>query len=159
MSYLFHDTIGLIHLLAAILALITGTAVLAMKKGTYRHKKIGYFYAASMLGVNLTAFMIYRLFGGFGIFHIAALVSLLTLLGGMIPALLRRPKNWLSLHFVFMYWSVMGLYAAFVSEIATRVPESPFLGMVGIATGTVMFFAGGYYYWRKHRWENFTVED
>ena len=153
MNYLFHDSIGFVHLLSAITALITGTCILALKKGTQTHIRIGYIYAISMLIVNITAFMIYRLFGGFGIFHIAALVSLVTLLGGMIPALLRKPKStWLTLHFSFMYWSVMGLYAAFASEVLTRVPESPFFGMVGIATGFIMLAAGVYFYFGKHRW-------
>lgn len=156
MSYFFHDTIGLIHLLSACLALITGTMVLAMKKGTAKHKKAGYIYAVSMVVVVSTAFMIYRLFGGWGIFHWAALVSGVTLAGGMIPVILRKPKSdWLGLHFGFMYWSVMGLYAAFVSEVATRVPESPFLGMVGIGTGIVMTAGGIYFYFRKHKWERF----
>ena len=154
MNYFFHDSIGLVHLLSAIVALITGTSVLAIKKGTRTHIRIGYIYAISMLILNITAFMIYRLFDGFGIFHIAALVSLLTLLGGMIPVFLRKPESsWLILHFSFMYWSVMGLYAAFASEVLTRVPDSPFFGMVGIATGIIMLAAGVYFYFGKHRWE------
>lgn len=154
MSYFFHDTIGLIHLLSACLALITGTMVLAMKKGTDKHTKIGYVYAVSMVVVVSTAFMIYRLFGGWGIFHWAALVSGITLAGGMIPVILRKPKSdWLELHFSFMYWSVLGLYAAFASEVLTRVPDSPFFGMVGIATGVIMLIGGGYFYYKKNRWE------
>ena len=156
MSYFFHDTIGLIHLLSACLALITGTMVLAMKKGTDTHIKIGYAYAVSMVIVVATAFMIYRLFGRWGIFHWAALVSGATLAGGMIPVILRKPKgSWLGLHFSFMYWSVIGLYAAFVSEVVTRVPESPFFGMVGIGTGIVVTAGGIYFYFGKHKWESF----
>lgn len=152
-DYFVYSPTGLVHLIAATIALITGTLVLTKKKGTTKHKKIGYVYTISMLIVNITAFMIYRLFGGFGIFHIAALISLITLIGGMIPVLLRKPESWLTLHYSFMYWSVMGLYAAFVSEVLTRVPETPFFGMVGLATGVIMFAAGGYFYFGKHRWE------
>lgn len=133
-----HDTAGAVHLVAAVLSLVTGTAVLALPKGTRLHKKIGYLYAASMLVVCATSFMIYRLFGGFGVFHAAALVSLVTLAGGMIPALMRRPESWLSIHFSLMYWSVMGLYAAFFSEIVTRIPDTPFFGMLGLGTGMIM---------------------
>mgnify|MGYP006270489875 CR=1 FL=1 len=32
-----------------------------------------------------------------------------------------------------MYWSVVGLYAAFAAEILTRIPDTPFLNMVGLA--------------------------
>lgn len=154
MSYFFHDTIGLIHLLSACLALITGTMVLAMKKGTVNHKKVGYVYTVSMVLVVSTAFMIYRLFGGWGIFHWAAVVSGLTLLAGMIPVLLRKPdKNWLGFHLGFMYWSVMGLYMAFVSELMTRVPITPSFNMLGIVVGVVGIIAGSFFYYRKNKWE------
>lgn len=143
----------MIHLLASILALISGSLILAMKKGTGIHRKIGYVYAMAMTIVVATAFMIYRLFGGFGIFHIAAIVSGVTLAGGMIPAIRRKPKNWMVMHFSFMYWSVLGLYAAFVSEVLTRVPEQPFFNMVGIGTGIVMFIGGAWFYYRKTYWE------
>lgn len=39
--------------------------------------------------------MIYRLFGGFGIFHVFAIVSLLTLLAGMYPILTRKGKQYI----------------------------------------------------------------
>nr|WKN39191.1 DUF2306 domain-containing protein [Tunicatimonas sp. TK19036] len=142
MKNLVHDSLGAFHLMVAILALISGTLVLLMKKGTQRHKLVGYFYAFNMLLVNLTAFGIYRLWGGFGIFHIAAIIGLVTLLAGMIPVMIRKPRdNYMGWHFSFMYWSVIGLYAAFVSETLTRIPETPFFGMLGIATFGVMAVA------------------
>ena len=61
MNNLIGSAVGLIHLLAALLATITGTMVLFMKKGTKRHKKIGYVDVFSMLLLNATAFMTYRL--------------------------------------------------------------------------------------------------
>lgn len=154
MDTIIYSSTGWIHLIAATIALFTGTAVLALKKGTSLHIKIGYVYLVSMLIVNLTAFMIYRLFGGFGIFHIAALISLLTVLAGILPALLRKPENnWLGLHLGFMYWSVMGLYAAFAAEVLTRIPDTPFLGMVGYATGGIMLLGGIFFYWKQQNWE------
>lgn len=102
-----------------------------------------------MAVVCITSFMIYRLFGGFGIFHIAALVSIITLLGVMIPAFLRKPDGWVILHFSFIYWSVLGLYVAFLSEIVTRVPDTPFLGMLGIGTCIIMAVGGPCFYIKK----------
>ncbi|MBN2732018.1 MAG: hypothetical protein JXR26_06295 [Balneolaceae bacterium] len=153
MENIVHDWMGLIHLVASITALITGTMGLAMKKGTRMHIKIGYGYATSMVMVVVTAFMIYRLFGGWGIFHWAAVVSGITLAGGMVPAILRKPENWVVMHFSFMYWSVLGLYAAFLSEVLTRVPDQPFFNMVGIGTGVVMAIGGSWFYYRKDYWE------
>jgi len=154
MNLLFHDWIGGIHLFASVIALASGTQVLWMKKGTHLHRQIGYVYTASMLGVIITAFSIYRLFGGFGLFHILAIVSFVTLLSGMLPLMLKKPvKNYMSLHFSFMYWSVIGLYAAFVSEMLTRIPESPFFGMVGLATFAVMIIAQLFFFKYRKKWQ------
>ncbi|MFT5861799.1 MAG: FtsH-binding integral membrane protein [Flavobacteriales bacterium] len=138
MENLVGDTTGLIHLIASGLALFFGTLVLVSKKGTKRHISAGYAYVVSM-GILLgTAFLIYRLFNGWGIFHYAALFSLGTIVLGMIPIWRKKPVNaWRMQHFAFMYWSVIGLYAAFAAETLTRIPKAPFFGMVGVATGVI----------------------
>lgn len=149
MNNLIGSDIGLVHLLSALLATITGSLVLIMRKGTKRHKQVGYVYVFSMLVLNGTAFMTYRLFGGFGIFHYGAIGSALTVIGGMIPVI-KKPKGWINRHYAFMYWSVIGLYAAFASESFTRIPETPFFGMVGIATGVIMLIGAiGFGRYRK----------
>ena len=148
------SNLGLFHLVVSILALVFGTWVITTEKGTAIHKKIGYIYAVCMIAVIGTSFMMYRLFGGFGIFHVAAVISSLSLLGGMVPVILRKPtKSWLSLHFGFMYWSVMGLYAAFAAEIFTRIPQIRFFWLVGSATFLVMLVAGFAFAKYKKGWE------
>jgi len=159
---LVSNEIGLIHLIVSIFALVFGTWVLTTRKGTRAHRRIGYAYAGSMILLLATAFMIYRLFGTFGLFHVAAAVSGITLAGGMIPVILRRPKNsWLGFHFNFMYWSVFGLYAAFVAETATRLPvrtifDSPkmFFITVGIATFATMLVGQIIFLKNKKKWQN-----
>jgi hypothetical protein len=81
-------------------------------------------YVVAMLALNLSALWIYRLTGTFGPFHVAALISLATLLAGVSAALRRRrgDRNWLRRHYAFMSWSYVGLVAAAVAEVATRVP-------------------------------------
>lgn len=145
----FSGMIGWIHLSASIVALISGTAVLVSRKGTRRHRLIGYIYVISMVLLLLTAFALYRLFGGFGVFHVAAVISSITIIGGVWPAVRRRSPKWILHHFAWMYWSVLGLYAAFASELLTRLPETPFFGMVGLATGAIMFSGG--MMWRKYK--------
>lgn len=153
MDNIVGGTTGSIHLISSIIALITGTLVLLTKKGTKRHKQIGYAYVVSMGTLILTAFMIYRLFGGWGIFHYTTVVSLLTIGLGMIPIWTKRPvKKWKYLHFSFMYWSVMGLYAAFAAEVLTRIPETPFFGMVGMVTGIIMIVGGIFFRVNKSKW-------
>lgn len=143
----------MLHLLASILALISGTVVLFSQKGTIQHKIVGYVYLISMLVVLTTALMIYRLFGGFNIFHFIAIVGLLYIVAGFLPVLI-RPKNWIKRHVYFMYWSVIGLYAAFVAEIMVRIPSTPFWWMVGI--GVAMVTATGVYFYEKNKnkWNN-----
>ena len=149
MENLIHSPTGGVHLVAAILAMIFGTAILFMAKGTKKHKQVGYGYVVSMFVMLGTSFFMYGLFGGFGIFHIASIASAITMLGGMIPIWRKKPvTSYRSFHFSFMYWSVIGLYAAFFSEVFTRIPETPFFGMVGIASG-LTFGIGGYIFSKK----------
>ncbi len=143
------NTIGWIHLISAIIALITGSMVLFKTKGTVIHKQIGWLYVVSMAIMLITSFMIYRLFNGFGLFHVFSIASSITLAGGIVPAIRRRSANWIDYHFAFMYWSVIGLYAAFVAEAITRIPSTPFFGMLGIAISIVMGL--GTYYWVRYK--------
>jgi uncharacterized membrane protein len=150
------STLSLVHIAASCLALVIGAAVLVVRKGDRRHRRLGRVYAVAMILVNATAFCIYRLFGGFGPFHVAAIISLLTLLAGMRPVLMRpRPKEWATTHMVFMYWSVVGLYAAFASEVLVRVPArtgASFGLLVGLATGIIMVTAGLFQQPLLRRW-------
>ena len=70
------NTIGLLHSVLAMSAIISGAAMLLRQKGTRSHRRIGWVYVASMVGLNVTALGIYRLSGNFGPFHAAAIVSL-----------------------------------------------------------------------------------
>jgi len=115
--------LGQIHLATALLALAAGGWVVLRPKGTTVHRRVGWVYAASMLIMNGTALLIYRLTGYFGPFHVAAIVSLATLIAGIIPAWRRRPVgNWIEHHYYWMAYSYLGLLAATVAETATRVP-------------------------------------
>ncbi len=109
------------------------------------HKRVGYGYVVAMVLVNVTAFLIYRLFGKFGPFHIAALFSGISILGGMLPVIFRRyVSSWRHYHYYFMNWSVVGLYAAFWAETLVRLfPMKQFWPVVVVATGLTTF-AGSY---------------
>lgn len=52
-----------------------------------------------------------------------------------------------------MYWSIIGLYAAFVSETLTQTPETPFFGMLGLTTLGVMAVASWGFHKYKKRWD------
>jgi uncharacterized membrane protein len=148
-NQLVHSTTGLVHLVSSVAAVFLGTAVLLGTKGTLTHKRVGYAYVVAMLILNLTAFMIYRLFGRFGPFHVAAVVSTISLIGGMVPVLVRhRIAQWFQWHMRFMYYSVIGLYAALASEIIVRVPGIRFWWSVAGATFLIVFL--GVYLFERH---------
>jgi len=136
---IIHSNIGWFHFIVSLLALVFGTFVLLNKKGTQRHKIMGYIYVISMILLNMSSFFIVN-FEGFSLFHFFAIFSLLTVLAGIIPAMMRI-KNWFPYHFYFMSWSVVGLYAALWSEIGTRFVgnTNEFWWMVALATGLTVF--------------------
>lgn len=152
--------LGWFHLFTALFAMIVGGFVLFTPKGTKRHKNAGYAYVIAMILVCGSAFGIYRLTGKFGIFHVAAIVGFATLAGGMIPMLMRNlDRKYKAVHVWFMYYSVLGLYAAFASELSVRIPEKPFFTMVGIATGTI-FGLGTLFILRKEKvWTRHFVQE
>jgi uncharacterized membrane protein len=115
--------LGLIHVGFEMLALVFGLVIFCMTKGTQLHRCLGYLYVVSMLGLNVTALLIYRVFGAFGPFHVLALVSLASVVAGLVPACLKRPRGkWLRRHYEAICWSYVGLLAATAAEIAVRLP-------------------------------------
>jgi uncharacterized membrane protein len=152
----------MVHTGFSVLALAIGGLVLVRKKGTRSHRWLGRAYAISMLGLLVTAFLIYNLFGRFGAFHWAAVISSATLVAGLTPAISRRPRpGWVDLHFYFMSYSYLGLLAAAASEIAVRLPVARIVARLfgtsfgfafGLAVGiptTLIFLAGSVLVHRK----------
>jgi uncharacterized membrane protein len=111
------------HTFFGFASLAFGLSVFLMRKGTSRHKLIGKCYVGVMLGLNLTAFGIYKVFGGFGLFHWLAVLSLATLIPAYLAVLFRtKIKTWLSYHYEFMAWSYIGLLAATSNEAFVHLP-------------------------------------
>ncbi len=135
------STLGWIHTIFGMVALLAGTAVILTKKGTRGHRTLGHVYLTNMIALNISALFIYRLYGRFGPFHWMALASLLTLIVGMAPIFTRRPKGgWLELHAAFINGSYVGLVAAFAAEITSRIPgtETFFGPVVGLTSALVI---------------------
>lgn len=135
--------LGITHLIFAFFALGFGFSTLRKPKGTRLHRKIGWIYTVSMVGLNITALCIFRLFGGFGPFHWMALFSLATVIAAIVPAIRRKPaNNWIETHAQLMCWSYVGLLAATAAEILTRVPGLDFWGAVIFASCGIILFGG-----------------
>lgn len=139
MLTIVYNTWGAIHLLAALLSLVLGTAVLVAPKKRNIHRKAGYAYLTCMAVMIATAFGIYRQYNALGIFHLAAVLTLLTLLAGMLPVLFKkRLRQWLRLHNGFMYLSVLELYIALVAEFLVRIPQATFMTVATLSSAVVL---------------------
>lgn len=136
-GHLQNHWLGLAHVLFAVAALLTGALVLFASKGTRYHRWLGRTYLLSMLALNFSALLIYEVFGGFGIFHWLALMSLLSVLGGY-RAVRQKVPNWKFSHANFMVGSYVGLVAAAVAEVASRVPGWSFGASVFISSVLVI---------------------
>jgi uncharacterized membrane protein len=160
---------GWTHMIAAVAALVAGAAVLLTRKGTRRHRQLGWVYVVSMLLLNGTALLIYRLFGRFGPFHVGAVFSFVTVVAGTLAAIgARRARGRrdaveraraLRRHYQWMTWSYVGLAAAAVSETATRVPalrprpDQVLAFGVTVAVATLLVVMVGARLIRRHRSE------
>ncbi len=138
------DALGTLHLGTAILAMASGATVLLLgPKGGRTHRRLGWVYVASMLTLNGTALMIYRLFGGWGPFHYLAIISLTGLVFGVVSAVGARKRREardragravrVERHYYWMTFSYAGLIAAFASETITRLPATRPVGGPGPA--------------------------
>jgi len=144
MENILHTPVSVLHTLAALLAVILGTGVVAGRKGTPQHRRAGYAYVGCMLTVCGTAFGMYHLFGSFGIVHWGALGSLLTLLGGVGAAALKRPAHrWRAWHETLMGWSVTGLYAAGLVETTYRIFPPRYFWWICLGVSSLTFVVGG----------------
>ena len=147
--------IGIVHTSFAVIALAAGLAIFTVTKCTTLHRVIGYIYVGSMLSLNLTALTIYRLFGGFGPFHALAIMSLITLGAGFLPAFTKRPQRaWLYRHYEWISWSYVGLVAAAASEFLTRAPfidqsGTAFAAAVVVASALVVFVGASIIYRKR----------
>lgn len=142
--------LAITHTTFGFASLLLGAYVLLQPKGTVKHVLAGRIYVVSMYALCFTSFGLFELFDGFGIFHVASIVSLLCITLGVGVALFRHKFNsWVYLHYQFMAWSYIGLLAAtsneiFVhvplfSEFAVRFPISPLISIFVILT------IGGFY--------------
>jgi len=117
-------SLGWVHLVAGLAAVAIGPVILLGRKGTVRHRVYGYVYVALMMGLNLSALSMYELNGRPNLFHLFAVISLLTILPGIycaIRARRRGERRAIIAHYHFMSWSYFGLLAALFSQIVTRI--------------------------------------
>jgi uncharacterized membrane protein len=111
------------HVLAALSALGAGAAVLLVPKGTHTHRAIGASYVFALVLVNEAALSLHRE-NTFGVFHVLAVVSLVTIAVGLSPILFgKRSRPAVATHAYCMTWSYAGLVAAGCGQLAVAVGQ------------------------------------
>ena len=108
------SALALVHTALGSLALGSGALVLLRRKGDRWHRWAGRVYGTSMGALCVLAFGLRDstpFFQGYGMFHVAAVVSLGTVTLGVL-AVRRRREGWLEAHFQWMSWSYIGLLMA-----------------------------------------------
>ena len=135
-------TIGVVHTAAASVSLLAGAFQLGRRRRDLLHRRVGYCYAAAMVMTNVSALLVYRFNGRFNVFHVLALVALVTLAMALRPMLMRpRPQAWRVIHYYWVCWSYTGLCAAAATEFLLRVVHVP--GLASAAIGTPIVIAVG----------------
>lgn len=132
----FHTALGT-------LALATGAAVLLRPKGGRWHRVTGRVYVGSMVTLCLASFALRDstpFFHGLGPFHVAAVVSLVTVSAGGWAAW-RRREDWLVAHYMWMAWSYIGLVMATGGHV--QAPLATALAEGGMARGAAIGIALG----------------
>jgi uncharacterized membrane protein len=105
-----------LHIITAVCALVLGTVILLMKKGTRIHKTIGRVWCLAMYVTAISSFAVTSLFPGhLSPIHILSLVTLVTLPLGLLA---RRQGNILH-HARIMQGNFIGLL---VAGVFTLVP-------------------------------------
>ena len=110
------------HIFLALIALVIGAMNLLSKKGTNKHKLIGWFWIIFMGYVSISSFWIKELNEGqYSWIH---LLSIITILSSIIAIKLRYIK----IHSIFMISTYAGLFIAGIFTLLPRRFIANYLG-------------------------------
>ena len=130
------------HIAAAVTALLVGAAVLLTPKGTRTHRKFGTIYVLALILVNVAALSLHRE-ATFGVFHVLAVASLVTIAVGLVPLLLGKwSPPVIATHAYCMTWSYAGLVAAGCGQLAVAVGLDSPAWIVPVVIATVLTISG-----------------
>jgi uncharacterized membrane protein len=135
----------ILHVIAAMVAILSGAIVFLLPKGTRRHRRFAIVYVAAMIvTTSVVAFVpatILR-FGdsGWGFFHLFILLGFLSStlgLFGLWKWRRTRERRWLRMHQMRFSFSYAGLLMAGLSQLATN----PRFGIVDELTPLAFWIA------------------
>ena len=112
------------HVASGLLALLAGGGVVLTRKGTTRHRRVGWCYTAAMVALLGTSFGIRAVSGSFTIFHGVSTASTAVLLAGLsLPVSLRhRVADWTAWHLRLMLTSYLMLVVTMAAQFFDELP-------------------------------------
>ena len=111
-------------------------------KGRTTTEVIGTVYVLALVLVNVAALSLHRE-NTFGVFHVLAVVSLVTITIGISPLLLGKTSPMvITTHAYCMTWSYAGLVAAGCGQLTVAVGPDVGAWVVPVAIATVLSFSG-----------------
>ncbi len=138
----WEQAVAIGHVLAAFAALLVGAAVLLLPKGTHTHRVVGTVYVLALVVVNVAALSLHRE-NTFGVFHVLAVASLVTIAVGLSPLLLgKRSPPIVATHAYCMAWSYAGLLAAGCGQLAAAVDQGDGAWAIPVTIGAVLLISG-----------------
>lgn len=115
---------------------------LLLPKGTHKHRVIGTAYVLVLVVVNVAALSVHRE-NTFGVFHVLAVVSLVTIAVGVAPLLLgRRSPAVIATHAYCLAWSSAGVVAAGCGQLAAAAGQGDGSWVVPVVIVTVLAVSG-----------------
>ncbi len=137
-------SIGWLHTIASLAAIVAFVPVMFARKGGYTHRKSGQMYAIAYVVVCVTSFGIYAQ-QRFWFPHWLALAGLAVLAAGYLAVRL-KPRGWRYAHLIAMLLSAYNLFGGAVNEVFLRVQplrvltgsDSLASPLVGMTHGIVM---------------------
>ena len=142
------------HTVTAVLALVAGFPIFFSTKGTRFHKRWGKIYVGAMLALCISSFWLTGttpFTQGFDVFHVMALVSLASVIAGVVPLFLRRRfAGWWEMHYFFMLYSYVGLVMALGSHFFEYMPEGlPATSRAALLWGMPYVVGSILIYWKR----------
>lgn len=117
-----------VHVVAALIAILSGAIVFLLPKGTRAHRRVAWVYVAAMIVTTLVVAFVPATvlpFGdsGFGFFHLFILVGFASSAAGIFGLYQwrrTRERRWLRMHQMRFAFSYAGLLMAGVSQVLTN---------------------------------------
>ena len=129
-SYWVDGALDSLHFVCALGALILGPIVLMRTKGDKTHRWLGRIWTVMMGVIVISALSMYKMNGRPNLFHVFAIISLITLTSA-IGAIWRyrrtRKREYLVTHQHCMVWANFGLFMAGLWQVVFNLVRSDVL--------------------------------